>query len=150
MTVNADGTPGHVASGELVASAWGNAVVDSRPVVLGRVYFLRGQVGGGLSTIGTFYNAVTNPIARTVTFSAVIYTNGAAGAGSLELYVRPKAIGSDIMHVRQGFVAGGFDTITLTTQWTVPSSGNLGVDIIGQALTSPAENVELWASAVAT
>lgn len=53
--VNPDGTPGHVAAGELIESAWGNAVVDTLTMLRGvGVYTGTFAVGAGQAPIITW------------------------------------------------------------------------------------------------
>jgi hypothetical protein len=101
MSVNPDGTPGYVASGELIESTWGNATSDSiKRVMLPNKVGGLSDVGGLLRIEGAYFSGTTDGSGDiTITIGGPIGTSSAPFSGNPLVVVTPQTLTSMTMSV---------------------------------------------------
>lgn len=131
--------PAHVATGELITSAWGNGVVDS-------LQYAPVQMGGGSYPITALVNSSTilHQSVPSVPYATrmVVVANGWAGSDSgnldgVNVRVQTGTGPGTQTPSTGGATPGRFAHTGVTWQWLVPANGNAQVSLaVGWVTTS--------------
>jgi hypothetical protein len=148
----ASGLPAHVASGELITSVWGNAVVDELARQRLEVWNTFFHGGGSSPVYGTFDNGQQNlgPFTFPVRVTVLAMASGGWGGSGIVWH-------GDIVRVYDSVVvASSFDTfarqatyqnITIPSAYDVPVGQNAGFRTRTIFTTSEATPITIYYSA---
>ena len=145
LTAVVGGRPGSVVAGELIESAWGNAVRDWLPVPLGSASTPRGNVpaDGSNVLVGTVFQSVndTSTRTRTVLVTWTYSWSGGASPGRLDAYIKTPQ-GSVVVSSSRTIVTGEYGTMTIAGTYPAGPGSSYAGDL-WLVLTGAGANVNV-------